>query len=900
MTTLSKLLSDAAAPAMIGIGIDAAIKVAVLLALACVVARALWHSSAALRHLVWSAAIAGALVLPILALSLPAVHVPIPGAAAARGLAARISTALGAATGDEAADVHVTAQRLTNGVHHVTAETNAKTEQLQLASAAAAASTVPASGPVRVTLVEPPSRLGWPAIVTLAWMAGALIALLPLLLGALQLRAIGRRVRDVESDALDDYAAALARSLGVRRVVRVVEGDAVATPMTWGIVRPVVLVPGGFSEWPEARQRDVLLHELAHVARYDCLTQYLASVVCALHWYNPLAWIAARSLRVERERACDDRVLLAGARASEYAEHLLTIARTLRTPGAAGAAALAMARPSHLEGRLLAVLDAGRRRATLGRGRAAAVGAGTFAVAALVATLAPWSARTAVAKERHAVAVVSRDTDSVVFRHRAVRDSLRDLLRKLPDDSVFTLLRETANDSLFDALRRAPHDSLIESLVRAGSDSLINPALYKSMKALLDTLGGVVGPGVVLADGQRLTRSPAGGVVVSTEGASSDNPTAFRLPGCSFANHRSSSAIVNESDSHMKASVKNGECEISLEREGAIQFNGNFTDITAVDGDGWVTIYDKGGSTTHKLRIEPGDGSGLTRTWYVNGTKQPYDKAAASWLADALQELDRYTNFSNGARMAVVYRERGVNGVLDEAASTSSDYTKRSDVERLLKMAKLDQQQTERVLGFVASDMSGDYDKSQLLQALLKQGLIGAALQPKFIAAAATISGDYERRQVLTALVQSGSLSVASQNAVYGAALHISGDYDMHELLLEVVKKYGLSKETAPAFMVAAARISSDYDMRTLLTTVMDEQPKLDPTIIDSFLDLGAKRISSDYDKAEFFIALAQKAPSTDAERERIAKAAESISSESDYGRVLASLRRMKKTSGSY
>ena len=384
--------------------------------------------------------------------------------------------------------------------------------------------------------------------------------------------------------------------------------------------------------------------------------------------------------------------------------------------------------------------------------------------------------------------------------------------------------------------------------------------------------------------------------MTSTEGAASTDPTRFALPGCSFANHRSSSATVNENDSHMKASVKNGDCEITLEREGTIQFNRDFTDITAVDADGWVSIYDKGGSTTHKLRIEPGNGS-LTRSWYVNGTKQPYDSAAASWLASALEQLDRYTNFSNGARMAVVYRERGVDGVLDEASSTSSDYTKRSDVERLLKMAKLDQQQTERVLGFVGNDMSGDYDKSQLLQALLKQGLITSALQTKFIAAAATISGDYERRQVLTALVHNGGLSTASQTAVYNAALHISSDYDMRELLVEVVKQYGLSKETAPAFLVAAERISSDYDMRTLLTTVLDDQPRLDPSIIDSFIDLGAKRISSDYDKAEFFIAVAQKAPQTDAERERIAKAAESINSESDYGRVLASLRRMKNSS---
>ena len=893
MTTLTSFWTGSAASLAAVTAFDVAGKVAFVLAIGAVVTRALWRSSAALRHSVWTAAIGGALLLPLLALALPAWHVPVPGASAARALAGRVALALGSSP--DAADVAVAGARSSNGATDVTVQTTAKTEELQLASAAAAAASVPTTGPVHVTLTDPPRRLGWPAILALVWVAGTLLALIPLLLGMLHLRAIGRRARDVESDALDDYAAQLGRSLGVGRVVRVVEGEAVATPMTWGVVAPVVLVPAGFSEWPEPRQRDVLLHELAHVARHDCLTQYLASIACALHWYNPLAWIAARNLRVERERACDDRVLLAGARASEYADHLLTIARTLRTPGAAGAAALTMARPSHLEGRLLAVLDARRPRATLTRGRAALVGVTTLAVVALVATLAPWSARRAEARERRVSAVAPRDTDPATARpNSTTRDSLRALLRRMPDDSLVALFREIGKDSLANDLRSAAHDSVLESLT-----TLRDPALYASLQALLAHANDVVGPEVQLSDGQRLSRSAGGGAVISTEGTTSTDPTRFTLPGCSFAGHRSSSATVNENDSRMKASVRNGDCEITFEREGTIQFNRNFTDVAAIEGDGWVSITDAGGSTTHKLRIEPGARGTLVRTWYVNGTKQPYDSAAASWLANALQELDRYTGFSNGARMAVVYRERGVNGVLDEAASTTSDYTRRSDVERLLKMAKLDQQQTGRVLGFVGSDMSGDYDKSQLLQALLKHGLITAVLQPKFIGAAATISGDYERRQVLTALVKSGGLSASSQQAVYAAALRISGDYDMRELLVEVVRKYGLSTETAPAFLAAAERISSDYDMRTLLTSVLEEQPKLDQSIIDSFIDLGAKRIGSDYDKAEFFIAVAQRAPQTDAERERIAKAAESIKSESDYGRVLASLRRMKNSSGS-
>src|SRR5262249_47386000 len=109
--------------------------------------------------------------------------------------------------------------------------------------------------------------------------------------------------------------------------------------------------------WPEERRRLVLLHELAHIQRADCLTQLLAQVACVLHWFNPLFWLAAWQLRVERERACDDRVLAAGVSPAAYAHHLLAIARAGRRAGTAPLAGVAMARPSQMEGRLLAVLD---------------------------------------------------------------------------------------------------------------------------------------------------------------------------------------------------------------------------------------------------------------------------------------------------------------------------------------------------------------------------------------------------------------------------------------------------------------------------------------------------------------------------------------------------------------
>jgi biopolymer transport protein ExbD len=148
--------------------------------------------------------------------------------------------------------------------------------------------------------------------------------------------------------------------LRLRRAVRLLQSSDNPMPLTWGWWRPVILLPAEATNWPTERRGVVLLHELAHAKRWDCLTQTVAQTVCALYWINPLVWLALRRMCIERERACDDLVLNSGCRPSEYATHLVDIARAFRrTPQLAG---IAMARSPQLQARIAAIVDASRAR----------------------------------------------------------------------------------------------------------------------------------------------------------------------------------------------------------------------------------------------------------------------------------------------------------------------------------------------------------------------------------------------------------------------------------------------------------------------------------------------------------------------------------------------------------
>ncbi|MCI0684711.1 MAG: S41 family peptidase [Gemmataceae bacterium] len=339
--------------------LDVTVKATAVLVAAMVLALLLRRAAAATRHAVWTLTLVGLLLLPPLAL--------LPGWTFPYSVTAPFAAEEIILPADDLSPAALPAVAQARPVSAEPGKADALPERLPPAADHGQVSHAPAShsqssGAGATTLEVTASRL------LFGWAIGAGCFLTMIVLAFIGLHGRVRGAATMDAGELRDLMSQLAAELGIRRRIRLLEGGQRAMPMTWGVFRPSLLLPADAATWSAERRRVVLLHELGHVARWDCLTHLLGHVARCVYWFHPLAWWALARQRQEQEKACDDLVVTRGTAAQDYAEHLLSITAQLPPGYFAPALALGMARSSRLHGRLVALLDAARSRRPL-RGR---------------------------------------------------------------------------------------------------------------------------------------------------------------------------------------------------------------------------------------------------------------------------------------------------------------------------------------------------------------------------------------------------------------------------------------------------------------------------------------------------------------------------------------------------
>jgi beta-lactamase regulating signal transducer with metallopeptidase domain len=381
----------------LGLLLDSAAKGTVILLFAALVVRLASRASASARHWVWFISLAGLLLLPVFRLALPAWRV-LPqwaDAIAADGSYGSAHSDLTTVQHEQPpVEPSVSAQSSANSPDLVQGQKRhmegAGADVPQSAQAKNLSTVSGTSVPEKARPVDAARAVGhWPSArdwLLILWVGGICVATAPMFVGSAAFALRQRAARRIDDAKLLGLIQELSTHLSLDRRIRLLCAPG-AMPMTWGAIRPRLLVPEEIASWSLARQRAVLLHELGHIKRRDCQSEWIARLACAFFWFHPLAWIALRNMLVNRELACDDLVLMSDASASSYAESLLAVSSTANQQRWAVSPAIPMARHSGLESRLRSILDERVNRAALGRLSIVASGAAALLAVALLSPL---------------------------------------------------------------------------------------------------------------------------------------------------------------------------------------------------------------------------------------------------------------------------------------------------------------------------------------------------------------------------------------------------------------------------------------------------------------------------------------------------------------------------------
>ena len=804
------------------------IKVVLLFLIAWVAVLALGRRSASLRALIWTLALGSALILPPLSRALPTLEV------------ALFETQPAAPTPP------------------APTPTMPPTELEEQNAPVIAPTQLPAQSDMAVVDGPAPVErsIPWGGVVFGFWTAGVLLVLIRILVSHLMLFRLSRRAREFEDAGWRGMIAEVSLELGIRRKVRVRLSDAVQVPAVAGVFRPVLLLPVESEEWSPIERRDVALHELAHVARWDAFAQLVGQVSCAVYWFVPLAWFGARQAAALRERACDDVVLNAGIRASSYARNLLNLARA-----ASGAelepAALAMARPSRIEERVMGILDNTARRDRV-TGRAALtvlmLAGGVIGGVAAIEPVRKNAVLTPEEEVRYSESGVAGGSDftgtSVSIKPTGTGASVA----ALPDTNLFCSRGVTSNQN-------SMHQDGAErtwTVKVEGRDCKVDMRVEGTVEFNDD-----------FTDIASISRGGFFHLSVSDHGTRRD--LEIRPSGGSLTRVYKLNGAEQPFDAEARAWF--GEFLVALDRTTAI----------AVDLR-LPRLLERGGvsAVLSETALMPSD---YARNVYYTKLLEERKLSSDEMVrlldqAATLTQSDYYgSELLKSVGRAGLAEPAARTAVLKMVSNMDSDYYRAEVMKSFMEAGKPGPTEMNVMLEVVAS-MESDYYQAEILKQAMESGDLDASQRTQVARAASTMESGYYTAEVLKSLVTRGDLTEPERAAFFAALDRMDDDYQKSEILGVLMKSGNPSQGEVEMILGATSDMDSDYYRSEILGDLLTGSTLQEADLLS--LVTSIKNIGSDYYKDEILRKVLQNDGSNARVKQAVVEAAESMS---DYHR---------------
>jgi beta-lactamase regulating signal transducer with metallopeptidase domain len=230
----------------------------------------------------------------------------------------------------------------------------------------------------------------WAGYFFSIWIIVASLMLFRLGFGLWRVRQLRRGFTDVDLGTLDPEISAIVRDFGASRRVKLCVSNDLAVPAAVGFFGPAIVLPANLL--PQLSPEEIkliLLHEFAHLRRWDNWTNLVQKIVKAVFFFHPAVWWIENRLTLEREMACDDLVLAQTAGPRAYATSLISFAEKLQNARSLALAQNLVSRMCHMSLRVTQILDEQRPKGTRLWKPVLGLSAGMFAMIFGAASYAP-------------------------------------------------------------------------------------------------------------------------------------------------------------------------------------------------------------------------------------------------------------------------------------------------------------------------------------------------------------------------------------------------------------------------------------------------------------------------------------------------------------------------------
>jgi len=292
---------------------------------------------------------------------------------------------------------------------------------------------------------------------------------------------------------------------------------------------------------------------------------------------------------------------------------------------------------------------------------------------------------------------------------------------------------------------------------------------------------------------------------------------------------------------------RGGVSSFSVESRGKIEVTDDDKDIKSMSPDGYLEITKTVFGSKRTIVISPTT-NGLTKEYYEGRRLIPFEPDGRKWLGEILPEIVRSTTIAAESRVNRIYRNSGVNGVLDEINVIESDYV-RAHYANVLISVNMPSQNIPLVISRVCQIMDSDHYKTQFLTKNIKVFLASNESTSAVFAAVRDIDSDHYKTEVIKDALQAGTPSLESVKVALQATSDMSSDHYRTEVLTSLLKQTSLTDEVVAEIITATMKMSSDH-YRTVVLKRALAKPGLSSKSFQRALE-SVKEMDSDHYKTE-------------------------------------------------